>query len=188
MYLPFIGKLCESTRAPMHIDSSQTHRSHPRAEALYRKYGAVIFSRCRKLLRDAALAEDATQEVFTRVMKHIETAPDDQMALAWIYRISTNYCLNVLRDRERQAQSVAVLPEVAGHHPEAELIERSLALQLLARAPEKVRIPAKLYYVDGFEQEQIARALGVSRRTVVNHLNRFLSRAKEFVSRDLQAA
>lgn len=110
------------------------------------------------------------------------------MALAWIYRISSNYCLNLIRDRERQAQPVAVLPDAGSDHPEADLISRSLALQLLARAPEQVRIPAMLYYVEGFEQAQIARALGLSRRTVVNRLNAFLSRARDFVSRDLQAA
>ena len=80
---------------------------------LYRKYGAVIYSRCRRLLKDDALAEDATQEVFVRVMRHIESAPDDQAALAWIYRISTNYCLNQLRDRGSRAEPVSHVVQVS---------------------------------------------------------------------------
>ena len=150
-------------------------------EGLYRKYGAVIYSRCRRLLRDDALAQDATQEIFVRVMKHIHAAPSNDAALSWIYRISTNYCLNLIRDRERQAQPVDELPDQGGDHPEPALLDRELALKLVSRAPEKLRMPAILYYVDGFEQRQIAEALGVSRRTVVNRLNDFLETSRRFL-------
>ncbi len=155
-----------------------------RVESLYRKFGPIIHSRCRRLLRDDALAEDATQEVFMRVMRHIESAPDDAAALAWIYRISTNYCLNQIRDRHRQAEPVEELPELSGEHPEPAMIDRDLALQLVQRAPENLRAPAILYYVDGLEQEQVAKTLGVSRRTVINRLNDFMERSKKFIGRD----
>lgn len=158
--------------------------SEGRVSDLYRKYGSVIYSRCRRLLKDDALAEDATQEVFVRVMRHIQSAPDDQAALAWIYRISTNYCLNQIRDRSRQAEPVDELPDVGGAHPEAALLDRDLAMQLVSRAPENLRAPAILYYIDGLEQEQIAKTLGISRRTVINRLNDFMSRSKKFLSRD----
>lgn len=155
-----------------------------RVNDLYRKFGSVIYSRCRRLLKDDALAEDATQEVFVRVMRHIEAAPDDQAALAWIYRISTNYCLNQIRDRNRQAEPVEELPDAGTGHPEAGMLERDLAMQLVSRAPENLRAPAILYYVDGLEQEQIAKTLGISRRTVINRLNDFMSRSRKFLSRD----
>ena len=119
-----------------------------------------------------------------RVMRHIQSAPDDQAALAWIYRISTNYCLNQIRDRNRQAEPVDELPDVGGPHPEAQLLDRDLAMQLVNRAPENLRAPAILYYIDGLEQEQIAKTLGISRRTVINRLNDFMSRSKKFLSRD----
>ena len=155
-----------------------------RVNDLYRKFGAVIYSRCRRLLKDDALAEDATQEVFVRVMRHIQSAPDDQAALAWIYRISTNYCLNQIRDRRRQAEPVEEIPDAGGPHPEAQMLERDLAMRLVLRAPEKLRAAAVLYYVDGLEQEQIATTLGISRRTVINRLNDFTSRSRKFLSRD----
>lgn len=119
-----------------------------------------------------------------RVMRHIQSAPDDQAALAWIYRISTNYCLNQIRDRSRQAEPVDELPDPGGAHPEAEMLDRDLAMQLVTRAPENLRAAAILYYIDGLEQEQIAKTLGISRRTVINRLNEFMSRSRKFVSRD----
>lgn len=161
-------------------------QSNERVSTLYRKFGGAIFSRCRRLLKDDALAEDATQEVFVRVLRHIESAPDDATALAWIYRISTNYCLNSLRDRSRQAEPTAPeeLPEGDGASPEAALQDRGTAMKLISRAPEKLQEVALLYYVDGLEQEQVASTLGISRRTVINRLQEFVDRSKKFISRD----
>jgi RNA polymerase sigma-70 factor (ECF subfamily) len=135
-------------------------------------------------LKDDALAEDATQEVFVRVMRHIEAAPDDAAALGWIYRISTNYCLNQIRDRGRQAEPTEELPESASEHPEPAMLDRELAMRLVERAPEKIRAAAVLYYIDGLEQEQVAQTLGVSRRTVINWLQEFAERSRKYVTRD----
>lgn len=161
-----------------------------RVSNLYRKYGPAIYSRCRRLLKDDALAEDATQEVFVRVLRHIESAPDDAAALAWIYRISTNYCLNQIRDRGRQAEPTAPsdIPESLSDHPEPELMDRDLAMKLVSRAPEKLRATAILYYVDGMEQEQVAKTLGISRRTVINRLQEFSERSRKFLTREGDAA
>ena len=161
--------------------------SNERVSTLYRKFGTAIYSRCRRLLKDDALAEDATQEVFVRVLKHIESAPDDATALAWIYRISTNYCLNQIRDRSRQAEPTAPdeMPEAGDNaSPEVGMLDRETAMKLIRRAPEKLQEVAVLYYVDGLEQEQVAVTLGISRRTVINRLQEFIDRSKKFVSRD----
>src|SRR3712207_4391029 len=98
--------------------------SGSRLEQLYRRYGPAIFSRCRRLLRDDAAAEDAASEVFLRIMRHIDKAPDDEAVMAWIYRISTNYCLNVLRGQRHQAVPTEEVPELPSAHPELSHIDR----------------------------------------------------------------
>ena len=72
-----------------------------RLTELYRAYGPVIYARCRRLLADAAAAEDATQETFMRVHRHLDKA-DSRDALAWIYRIATNLAISELRKRKRR--------------------------------------------------------------------------------------
>jgi RNA polymerase sigma-70 factor, ECF subfamily len=170
----------------LHTLAEQGVQSSERVSTLYRKFGTAIYSRCRRLLKDDALAEDATQEVFVRVHRHIESAPDDATALAWIYRISTNYCLNQIRDRSRQAEPTAPdeMPEGDGVQSEPEMIDRDTAMRVIQRAPEKLQEVAVLYYMDGLEQEQIATTLGISRRTVINRLQEFLERSRKFISRD----
>jgi RNA polymerase sigma-70 factor (ECF subfamily) len=143
-----------------------------RIARLYRQYGPVIYSRCRRLLRDETAAADATQETFVRVMKHLDKAPPE--AMGWIYRIATNHCLNQLRDRPVTVE----LPEnLAAGSPENLLADRDQAARLLAALPEDLRDIAWLSYVDGLEQAEVAAALGISRRTVVNRLAELKRRA-----------
>lgn len=157
--------------------------SEDRLTELYRKYGPVIYARCRNLLRDDALAEDATQETFMRVYRHLDKAPDSDQALAWIYRVATNYCLNALRNQKRAPEPVAELPERGGGDMQQLLADKDLARRLIDRAPEKLKAVAYLHLVDGMEQVEVARVLDISRRTVINRLNEFEKNAHKFAKR-----
>src|SRR5688572_27068584 len=106
-----------------------------RLTGLYRAYGPLIYARCRRLLGDAAAAEDATQETFMRVHRHLDKA-DAQTALAWIYRIATNYCLNEIRNRKRRPELHDEVPEVGGDNLEHVLADRDLAARIVERSPE----------------------------------------------------
>lgn len=152
-----------------------------RLTELYRAYGPVIYARCRRLLGDGAAAEDATQETFMRVHRHLAKA-DSREALAWIYRIATNYCLNEIRNRKRRPELHDELPEIITD-TDAALADRDLAARIVARSPEKLRAVAWLHHVDGLDQGEVARVLDISRRTVVNRLAEFAENAKKFAQR-----
>lgn len=164
------------------------------AADLYRRFGPLIYARCKRILKDPGLSEDATQEVFLRVWRHIEKAPDDEAALRWMYRISTNYCLNVLRDAARRpaiAEDDDGTPERLAQGGEAGfdrvLEDRDLALRLLSHAPKKLSDPALLHWVDGMEQGKVAETLGVTRRTVINRLGAFAEWARHHVAEEERA-
>ena len=140
---------------------------------LYRTYAPVIYARCRRILKDARAAEDATQETFIRVHRHLAKVPDPLHALRWIYRIATNYCLNELRDRVARPTPVDDVDERLGAQENGMLdgmIDRDLVVRLLARVPEQTGEIAWLHHVDGLDQRDVAQLLGISRRTVVNRL------------------
>jgi RNA polymerase sigma-70 factor (ECF subfamily) len=143
------------------------------------------------LLRDRAAAEDATQETFVRVQRHLASVPPgSNQALAWIYRVATNYCLNELRNRGRRAELHAELPEPARDpdrdrldHGEEVLANRDLAMRLIDHIPSKLRAIAWLYHVDGLDQQEIAEVLGLSRRTVTTRLAKFSASARKLMLR-----
>jgi RNA polymerase sigma-70 factor (ECF subfamily) len=157
-----------------------------RLTELYREYGAAIYSRCRRILDDRAAAEDATQETFLRVHRHLARAPNAEEALRWIYRIATNYCLNELRNDKRHRHLLdGVSSPVQTELMENRLLERDLGRRLVLRAPEPIRAAAWLHHVDGLDQGEVARVLGVSRRTVVNYLALFAKHARKFAARSV---
>jgi RNA polymerase sigma-70 factor, ECF subfamily len=154
-----------------------------RLTELYRKFGPVIYARCRQMLDTDQAAEDATQETFVRVHRHIERAPDSREALAWIYRIATNYCLNEIRDRKKRPELREQLPELPDGLGEGRLADRDLARRLVKHTPDQLRTIAWLYHVDGLQQDEIANVLGISRRTVVSRLQQFVDHSRKFIKR-----
>jgi RNA polymerase sigma-70 factor (ECF subfamily) len=150
---------------------------------LYRRYGPYIYARCARLLGDRAAAEDATQETFMRVHRHLHKAPDAGAALGWVYRIATNYCLNQIRDRKLRPLAGAEIAEALDDDLEAALANREVAAMIVQRSPERLRTPAWLYHVDGLDQGEVARVLGISRRTVGNRLAAFATHARKFLAR-----
>lgn len=155
-----------------------------RLTALYREYGPAIYWRCLRILGDPAAAEDATQETFLRVHRHLARAPDAGEAGRWILRIATNYCLNAARDRRRAPEPRDELPDVPGEvRLEQALGDRDLIRRVVARVDEKLRAVAWAHYVDGLDHVEAGRMLGISRRTVANRLAAFDERARKIIRR-----
>src|SRR5262245_20509755 len=156
-----------------------------RLTQLYRLYGSVIHDRCRTLLRNEDDAQDATHETFLRVYRYLERVPAPEEALFWIYRVATNHCLNEIRSRKRRAANPAEPPAPTSFDldPEMRVADRDLARRLVEQMPAKLRAVAWLYHIDGFEQEEVARILDISRRTVVTRLAAFTERARRFLQK-----
>ena len=149
----------------------------------------MIYRRCLHLLRDAAAAEDATQEVFVRFMTHAADLAEQGGYAPWIYRVATNHCLNVLRDEARlEVRDPQLLPEAGREGEAAGLPERDLSMKILRRFDEDTRAIAVLALVDGLNQDEIAEIVGMSRKTVGKKLQRFLERSHKFLARESRGA
>src|SRR5205809_4113087 len=112
----------------------------------YERFGPIIYSQCFRILRDEAAAEDATQEVFCRVLVHLDSRPPEHAVLRWLRRISINYCLNVKRDGERRPEPYGEVPEVAVDDFERAAISRDVTRKLMASVP-KLTSTAMLHHI-----------------------------------------
>ena len=70
-------------------------------EAWYRKYGAMVLRRCRKLLKDEQLAVQAMQDVFVKLLDY-QARLKDEYPSSLLYRMATNTCLNIIRDEKKE--------------------------------------------------------------------------------------
>jgi RNA polymerase sigma-70 factor (ECF subfamily) len=156
-------------------------RERERAAELYRLYGPAVYRRCLKLLRDREAAKDATQEVFVKLVRDIARF-DGDTPLPWMYRVATNHCLNLLRAGRRHGEEELGEWELADPaEGVASYPDRHLAGAVLARFDEGTRAVALGVLVDGMGHEELAGALGISRKTVERRLARFLEGARKFV-------
>lgn len=155
-----------------------------RVVRLYREFGPVVFRRCLRLLRDPEAARDATQEVFVKLVREAGRLEEPEAMLQWVYRVATNHCLNVNRNRRKRpevADPEAVLELAPSAAPP--LPDGRLARQVLEHFDPRTRAIAVGVLVDGLEHEEMAGILGVSRKTVQRTVQRFLERARELLAR-----
>ncbi len=154
-------------------------------DALYRRFGPLVFRRARTLLRSEDDAAEAVQEVFIRAFGGAERFDGRSTPSTWLYQITTHYCLNRLRDAGRRQElweenlGGAPVEEVLASDP-ARLV---LLKGLLAEAEPEEAAAAVYVFVDGMSHDEAAPLLGVSRRTVGNLLDRFLSAARKRLGR-----
>lgn len=124
------------------------------------------------LLRDEQAALDAMQEVFVRAIRAGTEFRAEASPMTWLYRITTNFCLNWIRDHARRGELLERQRPV--DEPRAVPAEdRHAVLDLLERLPADVGAVAIYYHVDEMKQEEIAELLGVSRRYVRDRLDAF---------------
>lgn len=72
-------------------------------EQLVLRYQGPMFRLAAKMLADRAEAEDVTQKVFLKAWRTIARLHDDAAFAGWLYRMTTNRCLNVIRARRPAA-------------------------------------------------------------------------------------
>ena len=150
-------------------------------DALYARYGATIYARCRQMLRDPSAAEDVTQEAFLRIHRALAKVRGPREALVWLFRTATNLCLNEIRAGKVRPVAVNLLPDRGGPQPESSLAAQDLVARLCRALPEPLMVAGWLYHVDGLDQSEIAEICGVSRRTIVARVSAFEEQARAFV-------
>jgi RNA polymerase sigma-70 factor (ECF subfamily) len=149
---------------------------------LYGRYAHLVFRRCWLLLGNRADAEDALQEVFLRAMRAAAGFRGESAPMTWLYRISTNHCLNVRRRKDAPVARPEELPDdLLRTLPRAE--DLALVRELLPRFDDRTQRAAVAYFVDEMSLEETAACVGRSVPTVRKLLERFVASAGKHARR-----
>jgi RNA polymerase sigma-70 factor, ECF subfamily len=133
-------------------------------EELYTRYGPMVLRRCRFLLNDEDQALDAMQDVFVNLLSHSEKI-ENIYPSGLLYRIATNICLNMLRNKKRRRETADndILGYIADYNDPAETVAASDLLDLIFRNEKSsTREIATMLYVDGMTLDQAAGHSGLS--------------------------
>lgn len=157
--------------------------------ALYGAAAPKLFGICLRILRDRAEAEDALQEIFTRVWSRAgRYEAGKAAAMTWMIVIARNHCIDRLRARPAASEGEEALAEVADGGPgvEARLMAGDAARRVadcFDELPDDRAAAIRGAYLDGLSYEALAARHGVPLNTMRSWLRRGLLRLKECLER-----
>jgi len=149
-------------------------------ETLYVKYRPWVMRRARQLLRNAADVQDACQDVFLIVLTKGGDFRGDSSWMTWLYRVTTNVCLNRLRRLRRMEYSNSqrdMKNQLSGGQDRTDLTAERLSFfraWILADAiTQRILV---YHFVDDLPQEQVGALVGLSRVAVNIRIQKFRKR------------
>jgi len=166
-------------------------------EALFTRFGPMVHRRCRMLLHSESDADDATQEVFVRVVRRAasgEARLTADIPAAYLWKVATNVCLNRLRIQKRKPSTSIEGKDEAGRA----LIDTIAAVddgvstsafrraldRLFGEEPESTRVMAVLHFVDGLTLEETAQEMAMSVSGVRKRLRVFQTKIQARTERE----
>ena len=85
--------------------------------AVTERHRRELHVHCYRMLASFDEAEDAVQETFLRAWRYRESFAGDARFRAWLYRIATNTCLDMLRRRKNRLSSITSFAEISWLQP-----------------------------------------------------------------------
>ena len=136
-------------------------------ERLVSTYTDTLYRICLTRLRSPADAEDAVQETFMKLLKRQPRFQSPEHEKAWLIRVALNVCTDLVRARQRHAESpLSDLAEAAAQSDAPDVMEAILNL------PEAYRTVLTLHYVEGYTTGEIAKIIGKSASAVKMRLQK----------------
>ena len=143
------------------------------ASEIYDRYSTRIYAFAFRFLRNSEAAEDATQEVFMKMLKYANQFNENAKLSTWLFSIAANWCRDYLRkaeNRSKEGEEVLVtLPAPSELAPDANY-ERRQTEVMIQKALEKLTADQReailLSRYQGLSYQEIAQISGCSEGAV----------------------
>jgi RNA polymerase sigma-70 factor, ECF subfamily len=145
--------------------------------AMYSAYKGRIYTFLLRFLADPEMADDVTQETFTKAYGALDRLTRDHRVLPWLYRIATNTAVDHVRRRKRfrwirmgavvDTHEEPHMQDDHGRVPEREHIQA-----VLRGLPPENAIALLLHAVEGYSYAEIAQIQGATMTAVRSRIAR----------------
>ena len=159
------------------------------------QYGGLIWSLARRLSRNPADAEDATQEIFLALWRNAarfdESKGSEKLFIAMLARRRLFDRLRKTRNEPPMDSSSEILESVEWPDPGARsesAIEAEQAKQALTQLRPEHRQVLELGLLHGLTQSEIAARLNMPLGTVKSFMRRGIARVREVMNIEVQCA
>ena len=157
-----------------------------RFRQLLDEHQEAVYNQAYHMLGNHEEAEEATQDVFLRVYRGLKDFRGESKLSTWIYRITTNVCINRLQLKKlntvsldeplaEEGRPVAELVADLMDTPDKQYQRKQLAKILeeqVRRLPEQWAQAINLHHFEGFSYAEIAKTMKLPRATVASFVLR----------------
>jgi RNA polymerase sigma-70 factor (ECF subfamily) len=149
-------------------------------DRLYRSAYPRVYRTLVAILGDPAEAEDCAQDAFVKAFQAWNRWRPDAPAEAWVHRIAVNRAISYRRRARLHTvgELLRRLGKPAGSADPALVATQPDLLAALRSIPPKLAAAIVLRYYHGYNNREIAAALGVSERTIGTRLNQAAARLR----------
>lgn len=152
--------------------------SHAQAfELVYAQYKGRVHSFALRILGDIDAADDLVQEVFTKAFRALPTFGQDHKLLPWLYRVTNNAAIDMVRRRRRfnwlrmgKVEGTTEEPQAADEH--GPVPERDHVVRVLKTLPPENAAALLLHALEGYSYKEIAEIQGCSLTAVRSRIAR----------------
>ncbi len=151
----------------------------------------MVYNVCLNYFGNEADAQDCTQEVFIKIHKKIALFKGDSSYKTWIYKITTNTCLDKIKaDKRRQKLNDLgtffglKYQQVEYQHPGVQLEQKEAVnriMKVINELPKNQRTAIILQRLENLSQKEIAEIMDCSPKAVES----LVSRAKKTIKKKL---
>ena len=163
-------------------------------DALYQRYGRLLYSLAYRMVTNQQIAEDLTQEAFVSVWRRANSYSSQAgTARTWLFTIMRNRVIDYLRSVRRQTENMPEAPweDAEREEPLAEADTADEAWQsiqsqnvrtALMRLPAEQRFVIELAYFQGYSQNEIATNHHIALGTVKARIRLGIQRLKRILA------
>ena len=162
---------------------AKTHKKWA-VEIVVEKYRGRLYYHALCIVKDPQEAYDAVQEVFIKALREQRFFDENFQMKAWLFRVTSNLCYNIVRDKRRRRQLLNLREEEA--RPSESTITSTQTVQnqqdhdsmmeAMDKLSENHREILLLRYYDDLSYNEIAAVLQVKLGTVMSRLSRARNR------------
>jgi len=156
-------------------------------------YKDMVYTLCLRMLTSEEDAKEAAQDVFVKVYRSIQSFQGKSKFSTWLYRITYNHCISVIRNKVKVIDLVDEMPDQTIDENDINGLnklsreDRSRYLQAAIESlPETDAVVVTLFYYEELTLDEIAGVTGLTNSNIRIKLHRSRKKMYQVIRQELK--
>ncbi len=154
---------------------------------IYNEYAKLVYNLSLHYLHNTEDAQEATQDVFVKIYNKIEGFNNKSSLKTWIYRITINHSLDVIKSKNRKlrvlfSREYEDNDKIDFDHPGIKVESKEVVEKIIKEInslPENQKTALILKGIEGLSQKEIASILKIKEKALESLLSRARANLKK---------